>query len=285
LAVYLVCLILGSAPVEFAIIHSGSTIDAQPLLVVLLMWTPALASISARLALRQGFGDVSFQLGGFRGLKFIFLGWLFPVGVGATAYGAAWLSGLATIAAPQLDYFGSVGTLPVKFALSLVLGLTLVTLSGMLTAAGEEIGWRGYMLTRLVDARLPRPVLLSGLVWAGWHLPLVVSGQYAAGPWPILSAVLFVLVAVPFAYLLAYLRLESGSLWPAIVSHAAWNAVIGSTFSAFTFGTLAGLWTGESGILTVLVTMFGVALLVRGTWKMRKAPNQAPFAEFRVTAL
>ena len=78
---------------------------------------------------------------------------------------------------------------------------------------------------------------------------------------------------LPFAYLLARLRLESGSIWPAIVSHAAWNAVIVSTFGAFTIGPMAGLWTGESGILTVLVTLVVVALLVRGTWKMRKTPS------------
>ena len=67
-------------------------------------------------------------------------------------------------------------------------------LFGTALALGEAVGWRGYMLTRLVDARLPRPVLLSGLIWATWHLPLVLSGQYAAGPYTVLSGVLFILV-------------------------------------------------------------------------------------------
>jgi hypothetical protein len=44
-----------------------------------------------------------------------------------------------------------------------------------MTAAGEEIGWRGYMLTRLVDAGIPRPVLASGLIWGLWHVPVVLA--------------------------------------------------------------------------------------------------------------
>ena len=195
------------------------------------------------------------------------------------------VAGFAEIAPPQSDYFPLVTCLAIKFVLSLLLGLTLLTLVAMLTAAGEEIGWRGYMLTRLVDARLPRPVLLSGLIWAAWHLPLVLSGQYAAGPWPIVSSLLFTLVVVLFAHVLARLRLESGSIWPAIVCHAAWNAVVVSTFAAFTSGAMAGLWTGESGILTLLVMVVVVAPLVRGTRKLRKAPHEAPFAETRMTAL
>jgi membrane protease YdiL (CAAX protease family) len=241
------------------------------------MWTPALASIVARLALCDGFHDVSFRLGGRSGLKALGIGWGFPVVVGAAAYGLAWISGLATIGPPQTDYFTHVPSLAIELVLSLILGLTVLTVAGMVTAAGEEIGWRGYLLIRLVDAKVPRPVFLSGLIWAAWHLPLILSGQYAAGPYPVLSAFLFVLVVMPFAYLLAYLRLQSGSIWPAIVTHRGWNAVIVNTFGAFTSGPLAGLWSGESSILTALATLL-VALVVRGKWQMRKAPRGLPAA-------
>ena len=30
-------------------------------------------------------------------------------------------------------------------------------------AAGEEIGWRGYFVLRLIDARVPFPILVSGM--------------------------------------------------------------------------------------------------------------------------
>src|SRR5919112_5145423 len=87
-------------------------------------------------------------------------------------------------------------------------------------AAGEEIGWRGYMLTRLIDAGVPRPILVSGLIWGLWHVPLILGGMiYADSPSPVLAAALFMVSATSFAYVLARLRLEMGSSWPAIVGH------------------------------------------------------------------
>jgi uncharacterized protein len=44
------------------------------------------------------------------------------------------------------------------------------------SAAGEEIGWRGYMLTRLTEGGIRYPVLASGVIWGLWHVPLIVTG-------------------------------------------------------------------------------------------------------------
>ena len=142
LVIYLMCVIVGSAAVEFAMVRNGSSIAAQGGLVALLMWIPGLASVVARLALHEGFRDVSFRWGGRSGFKSLAVGWGFPLAVGVAAYGVAWVAGLAEIAPPQPDYFPRVSSLALKFVLSLVLGLTLLTLVGTLTAAGEEIGWR-----------------------------------------------------------------------------------------------------------------------------------------------
>src|SRR4051812_11377978 len=59
-----------------------------------LMWTPAVASVVARLVLREGFVDVSFWLGGRRGWKAIGLALVFPIVIGLIAYGIAWVTGL-----------------------------------------------------------------------------------------------------------------------------------------------------------------------------------------------
>jgi hypothetical protein len=67
------------------------------------MWSPAVASVIARLVLREGFSDVSFRFGGLRTLPWYALGLGVPLAVGILAYGAAWLTGL-------VGFRGGVGT-------------------------------------------------------------------------------------------------------------------------------------------------------------------------------
>ena len=143
--------------------------------------------------------------------------------------------------------------------INLAFAATIVALFSARVAAGEEIGWRGYMLTRLIDAGVPRPVLVSGVIWGLWHVPLILGGVYLAGPPPMVSALLWMVVAVSMSFVFARLRLETGSVWPAITLHAAWNSIIQAAFDPATAGPNATLWVGESGILVML------AMIARGS--------------------
>ena len=225
------------------------------------MWTPAIASFVPRLILREGIRDVSFKLQRAFALKALIIGWLYPVAVGVIAYGLAWLTGLAT-------FFTSAKSFIAALAFNLIVGV----LYSATSTAGEEIGWRGYMLTRLFDTKIPRPVLISGVIWGLWHLPLILSGQYASGPNPTLSAVLFMALIVPTTYLVSWLRLQSGSIWPPIIFHASWNSLIQGVFDQSTKGT--SIWLGESGILVALVSLALVIFLVRGRWAIKHTPTE-----------
>jgi len=261
LAVYLGLVVVLSALFEGIIISTGvmGTFWQLPL-----TWTPAAASVIARLVLREGFSDVSFRFGGLRTLPWYALGLGVPLAVGTLAYGAAWLTGL-------LGFQGGA----VAFLVGLASAATWLAVLGLFLAAGEEIGWRGYMLTRLIDAGVPRPVLASGLIWGVWHLPLILAGIYAAGPSPALSAVLFMVSVTSFGYILARMRLETGSIWPVIFAHSAWNRIIQGPFDGATKGANAALWTGESGIFTVIVLVVVAVLVSRGTWTyVRSLPGR-----------
>jgi uncharacterized protein len=244
-----------------------------------LMWTPAAASVVARLVLREGFADVSFRFGGRRTFKMILLALVFPIIIGLVAYGIAWATGLAQFDPQPKGLFASfVGDTasPVTLFVGMVAEYaTLGAIVAAVYAAGEEIGWRGYMLTRLIDAGVPRPVLASGLIWGLWHLPLILAGIYAAGPSPALSAVLFMVSVTSFGYILARMRLETGSIWPVIYAHSAWNRIIQGPFDGATKGANAALWTGESGIFTVIVLVVVAVLVSRGTWTyVRSLPGR-----------
>ena len=279
LAIYLTLTFVISFGIEGWMISMGGRIEEHVAQVFLLMWTPTFASIVARLVLREGFSDVSLRLGGKRGLLGLVVAWAFPIGVGLLAYGGAWIAGLTTFEPPNPDLLG-LPTAPEPLLFLVLLGITAtigVPLS-MLTAAGEEFGWRGYMLTRLMDAGVPRPVLVSGVIWAAWHMPIIFSGQYASSDTPTLSALLFLVDVVGIAYVAARVRLESGSVWPAVMIHAAWNSVIQGAFDAST--QHAGFWVGESGLLTALVSLALAALYLRGRFVPLRRPDE-PMGEAR----
>jgi CAAX protease family protein len=117
--------------------------------------------------------------------------------------------------------------------------------------------------------------LVSGLIWGLWHVPLILGGMiYADSPSPVLAAALFMVSATSFAYVLARLRLETGSIWPAIVSHAAYNSIIQGAFDPATTGDGAPLWVGmEAGILVALTLVVAAVVFSRGRWTIRRVPE------------
>lgn len=77
--------------------------------------------------------------------------------------------------------------IPLSFIFIVVLSGVLGSLLNLIPVMGEEMGWRGYMLTRLIDAEFSRPILISGLIWATWHVPIVIAGLYVEGTSALLS--------------------------------------------------------------------------------------------------
>jgi membrane protease YdiL (CAAX protease family) len=258
LAIYFALLIPLSAVFETLMIVSDVS------WVWVLMWVPAASSFVARLVLREGFSDVSFRVGGRGGWNAIGFALIFPIIVGLIAYGTAWTTGLVQFSPRPMSLVAPLigdSTSPVLvLALNIAAAATVVTLISALTAAGEEIGWRGYMLTRLIESGAPMPIFASGVIWGLWHAPLILGGVYLAGQPPALSALLWMVVATSFSFVFARLRLETGSVWPAIVLHAAWNGIIQAAFDPASSGETATLWVGESGILVAL-TMIAAAII------------------------
>jgi membrane protease YdiL (CAAX protease family) len=260
LVIYFAAIIVLSGAVEAYIVFNPATVGTM---ILPLMLTPALASVIARLVLREGFSDVSFRFGGRRTLRWYAIGLGMPLVVGAVAYGAGWLTGL-------VGFQGDATTV----LLQLAYAATVATFVSLLGTTGEEVGWRGYMLTRLIDAGTPRPVLVSGLIWAAWHLPLIFAGVYAAGSNRVLSAVLFVAAVLSISLVLSRMRLETGSVWPVVYAHAAWNSIIQGPFDRATTGPDAALWTGESGVLVVVALAAFALVLSRGPWSyVRRLPG------------
>lgn len=279
LSIFFVVLIAGSAYFEHRILVLGGSIQHHLGLIAALVWWVTVSSIVARLALREGIRDVSFRWGGAAGTRAIVVAAAMPLFVGFAAYGIAWSTGLASFKAPVLPeavlgmHFAPAQGALIRFFQSVGVMLLFGALQDFKYVAGEEIGWRGYMLTRLVDAKIPVPILISGLVWGLWHVPLIVSGQYASGPHPFLSVCLFLVGIVAGAYVFAWLRLSSGSIWPSIWGHGAWNAIIQGAFDRSTASP--SVWVGESGVLTACMLVLFTVLLYR-LWPVKQQAALSP---------
>jgi membrane protease YdiL (CAAX protease family) len=152
------------------------------------------------------------------GLRWYALALLLPLGV--TAAAAAATVALGAPAPPAGALLGRLPGLVPIFAFNL-----LFPLSG---ALGEEPGWRGVALPRLLAGRSPlAATLVLGVLVAGWHVPLFLTGQYGQVP----LRVLFVVTTTVLYTLLA--AGSGGSVLLAMLFHAAWNATAEFALPAF----------------------------------------------------
>ncbi|WP_028560180.1 CPBP family intramembrane glutamic endopeptidase [Paenibacillus pinihumi] len=257
--------------VFFALVIPLSTlcywlIPRLPFAILLLMWAPGISSIITRLVLREGTADISLRFGGRHSLKTLPFILLFPVVIGLIAYGIAWGAGLVEFAAPETFFEASP---VVMFLVILLFQMVVGTAVGLITSTGEELGWRGYMTTRMMDARVPYPLLTSGIIWGLWHLPVILMGDYYSGPYPALSVIFFMISCTSFGYIVGRIRMTTGSLWPAILLHSSWNAIAQDAFDAFSKGENALLWTGESGIIVALVFLAAAWIISKRPLKIR----------------
>jgi len=146
--------------------------------------------------------------------------------------------------------------------------INFLILFGMLVlmfALGEEIGMRGYLQPRLMSLGRTRGLLLVGLVWATWHMPLY---YFVAKLFPVRNVLLFVplfygtIVAASFVF--GYLRIYTGSVWPASIAHAVHNAAWSTlgVFTATSSPILVNLYlVGDYGILILIGTVIGAIWL------------------------
>jgi CAAX protease family protein len=102
--------------------------------------------------------------------------------------------------------------------------LLLIALPVTLFTFGEEYGWRGYLLPRLLPLGEIRASVLLGVIWGVWHLPLLLAGLNYPGVNVWLATIIFtfVTVALSFTYTWFYVA-SSGSVLVAAVFHASTN--------------------------------------------------------------
>ena len=242
------------------VLHAGKMDAGNLLYVTGAMWSPALAAFATKAIYGESIRGLPWTWGAAR---YCWLGYLIPVAYALPVYLLVWLSGLgafadADFARRTAEQFGW-ANFPPSFTLALfvLLTATLGLVGKTSRALGEEIGWRGFLVPELAKVvGFPGVALISGLMWAAYHFPVLIFADYNAGTpvWYGLSC--FTIMVVADSFILAWLTLRSGSLWPAAIFHGSHNLFIQSIFTPL---------TRDTGPTKYIIDEFGLGLVITVT--------------------
>jgi membrane protease YdiL (CAAX protease family) len=243
------------------VLFTGKKMDAGNLLYVTgSMWSPALAALATKAIYRENIRELPWKWGPAR---YAWLGYLIPIAYALPVYLVVWFSGLGGFADPAFvkrtaEVFGfSNFPAGVTLALFVLLTATLGLVGKMSRALGEEIGWRGFLVPELAKVvSFPAVGIISGLMWAAYHFPVLIFADYNAGTPVWYGVTCFTLMVVADSFVLAWLTLRSGSLWPAAILHGSHNVFIQSIFTPLTKNT---------GSTNYIIDEFGIGLVVTVT--------------------
>jgi membrane protease YdiL (CAAX protease family) len=211
------------------------------------MWGPTFAAVVTRLIFQRNLKGFGLGLGK---PVWLAMGILLPIAAGLLMFGTAWLSGIA----PFNPYKAAI-----IFSVTFIPAFLYAIVFNCFAAAGEEFGWRGFLVPELARCMgFTELALISGAIWTSWHFPMMFFGTYhgAGSIW--YSLAVFIPSVMGAGLILAWLRLASGSVWVAVLFHGFWNYFIQQFYPALTAKTDSGeMMLGEFGWF---VAVFYVAL-------------------------
>jgi membrane protease YdiL (CAAX protease family) len=128
----------------------------------------------------------------------------------------------------QMDLTGthlpvSTGTLVL---IQIVQALLLGPLINVVFAMGEELGWRGFLLPRLLPLGQWKALIFSGIIWGVWHAPAIAQGHNYPDH-PILGIMLMTVFCVLLGIIIGWMYLNTRSPWVAALAHGSINAWAG----------------------------------------------------------
>jgi len=236
------------------------------------MFTPAIAAFAVRRFItREGFADAGLRRGPWRPYLMTWLG--VPILV-AGIYALTLLLGLGHFD-PDLGQLTAriheaargqpLPSLPPPRLLAAAILAQALTFGVVITTIftfGEEFGWTGYLLMRLLPFGRWRAALIYGVIWGLWHAPIIVGGFNYPG-YPVLGVLMMCLLTVAFALTQTALRLRYKSVFLTSFFHASVNTQGLGVVPLLAAGVspVSGGITGIVGILAFMV--LGVRLLAR----------------------
>jgi membrane protease YdiL (CAAX protease family) len=246
---------------------------ALVLMAIPYMWAPAIAAILTRLLSHEAWKDLGLRPHFRKGWPYWLMGWVVP---GLMTIGGAVVffllfpryfdAGLVQVQQTMLKspVFAHFSPWTAAF-IGVLLAIAISPIANSLATFGEEFGWRAYLLPKLLPLGWQKATLLMGVIWGVWHWPVIFMGyeygfNYPGYPW--LGPLLFIWITFCFGVFLAWVTLRAGSVWPAVIGHAAINGIAASAILVTTgqpnplLGPLPVGIIGSLGYAVVALVLF-----------------------------
>ena len=277
---YLLITFVITYAIEFGLLLSGVRwTNVPPILaqyvVAAVMWVPALATVlTIKLVTREGFGVTNFRIGPWKpylvsalvvpAVFFLIYLLTWALGLGQPDWQLAhFREQMASLGADMSTFPPASTILPVLFLVSLFVGPTVNGIFGF----GEEFGWRGYLLPKLMPLGKPRAYLLVGVIWGLWHAPLILGGFNYPG-YPVLGVIWMSAMTTALGIYINELTLRNRSSILAGWMHGAFNGQ-GYGIWRILFPTVNPLLGGVTGLVGIAVwTLVGI-------WQARRGRAEA----------
>ena len=269
--------------VEGALIASGLSLEGLPplygqLAVAGVMWAPALGTVvTIRFITRESWPITNLRFGSWR--PYVYSALLMPA-VFAVIYGICWLIGLGEpdwqltqfivmVEAAGGDVpadYNAIQILIVAFFASIVVGPTINGVFGF----GEEYGWRGYLLPKLMPLGRVRAYLLVGAIWGLWHAPLVLVGFNYPG-YPVAGVFMMMAFTTVIGIFINEMTLRHRS---SILAGSIHGAINGQAYGIWRilFPTVHPIWGGVAGLVGIAVWLLLGLWVARRPWPADAQP-------------
>ena len=142
------------------------------------------------------------------------------------------------------------------FNILIIFGLNIfiAPLINILMFLGEEIGWRAYLVPRLLKIYNPKiSFIIGGSIWGVWHAGGILMGFNYPG-FPLLGIIMMMVLCIPLGIILQYFYFKSKSIFVSAIAHGAMNW----TASSFIMFVLSNpdynkMIYGPTGLIGILI--------------------------------
>ena len=256
IAIYYLLTLAFSGVFDALVLHARNMMAANRLYVTGAMWSPALAAFATKKLFGERIRDMPWR---FSASRFAWMAYFIPLVYAAPVYVIVWLTGLGgfnfDFAKRAAADFGLQNWSLISFVtLFILITATLGMVATLSRALGEEIGWRGFLVPELAKVvGFPRVALISGAMWAIYHYPALIFGDYNAGTPVWYGLTCFTLMVIATSFIMAWITLRSNSLWPAAILHAAHNLFVQQIFNPL---------TRDIGRTKYIIDEFGLGMVI-----------------------